>query len=46
MLLTDRPLPACVALWVLAVVFVVYAPFCSMNGPPSALGLLAVSQQR
>jgi hypothetical protein len=27
MLLTDRPLPACVALWVLAVMFVVYAPF-------------------
>jgi 4-hydroxybenzoate polyprenyltransferase len=26
MLLTDRPLLACVALWVLAVVFIVYAP--------------------
>jgi hypothetical protein len=27
MLLTDPPLLACVALWVLAVVFIVYAPF-------------------
>ena len=27
LLLTDRPLLACVALWVLAVVFIVYAPF-------------------
>lgn len=27
MLLTDRPLLACVALWVLAVVFIIYRPF-------------------
>jgi len=28
-LLTDRPLLACVALWVLAVVFIIYRPFAS-----------------